>query len=106
MDGQDVGRKRRLSAARKRDLVLSLLKGADAAELGRKQGVSQAELFRWRDRFLEAGQEGLKSRREEQASGYEREIRRLQRVVGKLTLEAEILKEAAKLKKKGCARID
>jgi len=100
MDGQDGVRKRRLSAGRKGEVVLSLLRGADVAELSRKHGVSQAELFRWRDRFLEAGQEGLKSRRGERELGYEREVRRLQRAVGKLTLEAEILREAARLKKK------
>lgn len=88
MDGQDGGRKSRLSAGRKKELVLLLLKGADAAELSRKHGVSQAELFRWRDRFLVAGQEVLKARRNGWVGGHEREIRRLQRKVGELTLEA------------------
>jgi len=40
---------------RKAAVILDLLRGGDAVELARTHGLSQAQLFAWRDRFLEGG---------------------------------------------------
>ena len=87
----------RWTAKRKSDVVLELLRGAEAAQLARENGISQARLFEWRDRFLEGGRAGLKFKRRKDPR--EKEIGRLERKVGQLTLQVEILQDVARLKK-------
>jgi transposase-like protein len=89
----------RWTANRKTSVVLELLKGSNAVELARSNGISQNQLFEWRDRFLEAGKSELKLRRRKDPA--EKEIGRLERKVGQLTLQVEILQEVARLKKTG-----
>ena len=82
----------------KAEIVLALLRGADVSEVCRKNGISQSQAYVWRDSFLEGGRESLKSRRgRKDAKG--REVSRLGRKVGQLTLQLEILQEVARLKK-------
>lgn len=100
MEQQEAGRPKRLSARRKTELVIALLKGADGAELARKHGISQAELYGWRDRFVAVGKGSLEVRRARGEVSKDREIARLQRKVGELSMEVEILQRAAELKKK------
>jgi len=52
----------RWTPTRKAAVILDLLRGGDAVELARKHGLSQAQLFAWRDRFLEAGHAALWTR--------------------------------------------
>jgi transposase-like protein len=49
--------------ARKAAVAMELLCCGDAVGLARKHGLSQAELFAWRERFRERGQAALKTRR-------------------------------------------
>jgi transposase len=98
MSNPEVKNGTRWSAKRKAEVVLALLKGADVAELCRKNGISQSQLYGWRDCFLEGGTEQLKSRRGRK-DPREREISRLERKVGQLTVQMEILREVAHLKK-------
>ena len=86
---------RRWSSERKSQLVLKLLRGGDAAQLAREHGLSQAELYAWRDRFLEGGRTALKERRRREDGGQARLISTLERKVGQLTMENEILKKTA-----------
>jgi hypothetical protein len=44
-----------MSARRKQEAVLRLLRGEDLELLSRKLGVTAAELSGWRDQFLAAG---------------------------------------------------
>ena len=53
----------RWTPTRKAAVVLELLRGGEVAELARKHWLSQAQLFAWRDRFLEGGQAALRTRR-------------------------------------------
>jgi transposase-like protein len=80
----------RLTQARKTAVVLELLRGGDAMELARTYGLSQAELFSWRDRFLTAGQTALHTRRPRAELEQEQRVRALERKVGPLTLENEV----------------
>lgn len=52
-----------LDPTRKAAVVLELLRAADVVEPARRHGLSQAQLFVWRDRFLEGGQAALRIRR-------------------------------------------
>ncbi len=54
---------KRWTANRRAEVVLALLRGADVSEVCRKNGISQSEVYAWRDSILEGGQERLKSRR-------------------------------------------
>ena len=83
----------RWTPARKAAVVLELLRGGDAVEMARRHGLSQAHLFAWRDRFLEGGQGALKTRRVPREQEHERRVRELERKVGQLTLENDILKK-------------
>ena len=57
------GRGGRLSAGRKREVVLRLLRGEDLESVSRAVGITAARASHWRAQFLAAGQAGLKSRR-------------------------------------------
>src|SRR5947209_10973003 len=80
--------RRRMSARRKQDAVLRLLRGEDLELVSRELGVSAAELSGWRDRFLAGGEASLKS---PPADARDAGIGRLQAKVGELTMAAELL---------------
>lgn len=83
----------RWTPTRKAAVIVELLRGGDAVELARQHGLSQAQLFLWRDRFLEGGQAALKTRRGQVELERDRQVRELERKVGQLTLENEMLKK-------------
>jgi predicted RNase H-like nuclease (RuvC/YqgF family) len=77
-----------MSARRKQEAVLRLLRGEALELVSRELGVTAAELSGWRDRFLAGGEASLKSRL---ADARDAEIDRLQAKVGELTMTAELL---------------
>ena len=87
-DGPTPEPRRRMSARRKQEAVLRLLRGEDLELVSRELGVTAAELRGWRDRFQAGGEASLKSR---PADAREAEIGRLQAKVGELTMTAELL---------------
>lgn len=87
----------RWTLTRKAAVVLELLRGGEAVEVARKHGLSQAQLFAWRDRFLEGGQAALRTRRGQGELDRDRQVRELERKVGQLTLENEVLKKTDEL---------
>src|SRR5881628_753630 len=87
-DGPSPTRRRRMSAGRKRDAVLRLLRGEDLELVSRGLGVTAAELSGWRDAFLTAGETSMRSRL---ADARDAEIGRLKAKVGELTMTAELL---------------
>ena len=87
-DGPEPAHRRRMSARRKQDAVLRLLRGEDVELVSRVLGVTAAELSEWRDSFLAAGEASLKSR---PADERDAEIRQLKEKVGELTMSNELL---------------
>ena len=87
-DGPTPEPRRRMSARRKQETVLRLLRGEDLELISRDLAVTAAELSGWRDQFLAAGEASLKSR---PADARDAEIGRLQAKVGELTMTAELL---------------
>jgi len=83
----------RWTITRKAAVVLELLRGGDAVELARNHGLRQVRLFTERVRFLEGGQPALKARRGQIDSERERQVRELERTLGQLTVESEVLKK-------------
>src|SRR4051812_48439794 len=86
--GDGPAPRRRMSARRKQDAVLRLLRGEDLELVSRGLGVTAAELSGWRDAFLAGGEASLKSRA---ADARDAEIGRLKAKVGELTMTAELL---------------
>src|SRR5678816_2022913 len=93
-DGPAPSRRRRMSAKRKQEAVLRLLRGEDLELVSRELGVTAAELSAWREAFLAAGGASLKSR---PADARDAEIGRLEEKVGDLTMANELL--AAKIER-------
>ena len=86
--GPTPGQRRRMSAGRKREAVLRLLRGEDLELVSRELGVTAAELSGWRDAFLAAGEASMRSR---PADARDAEIGRLKEKVGELTMANELL---------------
>src|SRR3954451_22034617 len=62
-DGRpEGGREVRWSARRKQEVVLRLLRGEGLDALARETGQPAGRISAWREEFLAAGREGLKSR--------------------------------------------
>jgi hypothetical protein len=72
------------------------VKRRQAAEAGRRHGLKVAELEEWRYRFLLGAKNALRARQKEDEALREEEINRLKRKVGELTLDLDILREAAR----------
>jgi hypothetical protein len=87
-DGPAPTLRRRMSAGRKREAVVRLLRGEDLELVSRGLGVTAAELSGWRDAFLAAGEASLRSR---PADARDDEIGRLKEKVGELTMANELL---------------
>src|SRR5438128_12557523 len=92
----EASREVRWSARRKEQLVLRLLRAESLDLLARETGQPAGRIAGWREEFLEAGREGLKSRPGPEG---DRRVVDAQRKVGELQLEVDILR--ALLEKKG-----
>jgi hypothetical protein len=82
------GRERRITAGRKRDAVLRLLRGEPLEIVARELAVTAADLSAWRDAFLEAGAASLKSQARD---GRDEKIDRLQSKLGEVLMDNELL---------------
>ena len=83
------GRERRMTAGRKRDAVLRLLRGEPLEMVARELAVTAADLSAWREAFLEAGAASLKARDRDDR---DETIDRLRTKVGELTMDGELLR--------------
>ena len=81
-------RERRMTAGRKRDAVLRLLRGEPLEIVARELGVTAADLSAWREAFLEAGAASLKARPRDDR---DEKIDRLQSKLGEVLMENELL---------------
>lgn len=77
-----------MTAGRKRDAVLRVLRGEPREIVARELAVTAADLGGWRDAFLEAGAASLKSRARDDRDAT---IDRLQTKVGALAMDTELL---------------
>lgn len=81
----------------KLEIVMKGLRGtAKLGEICREHKVSEAMCYKWRDRFLEAGKKGLERKNAAASAEIEdaqRKIREYERIIGKLTVQNEILKK-------------
>ena len=98
----EVQRRRRFSI---RDKLIAVREsnepGMSVSYVARKYGISPSLLFNWRRRMAEGGKQAIESDDDVVAAGEVRELKRrireLERVLGKKTLENEILRDAVEL---------
>ena len=98
-----MGRKSELSPVERRDIVLMMLRKEEPiTTLGRRYGVSETTLHRWREDFLSAGETALAYGRGKKANAQAAEIERLRKelarrdqVIGEITIANRILKKNA-----------
>lgn len=88
---------KRWTAKRRVALVLEILRGeTTTAEAARRHGLTVAEIEQWKERFLGGAENALRSRPLDDEALKDQEIKRLQRKVGELVMDIDILKEASK----------
>ena len=97
-----VERRRRWSTAEKVRLVEEAMQpGRSVSYVARKAGVSPSLLFAWKRRMLDGGAVAVQADDDVVAATklreLEKRVRELERMLGKKTMEAEILKEALDL---------
>ena len=96
-----IQRRRRYSLDQKLAVLAEASQpGMSISYVARRHGISPSLLFGWRRRMTEGGKEAVRADDEVVASAevraLEKRIRELERVLGKKTLENEILREAVK----------
>jgi transposase len=96
-----VQRRRRWTAEEKRIIVQeTFLPGMNISITARKHGINPSQLFLWRRLMEEGALEGIRSGEgvisKSEVKDLQRRVRDLERLLGKKTLENEILKEAVK----------
>lgn len=97
-----VQRRRRCTTAEKVRLVEEAMQpGISVSYVARRAGIAPRQLFAWKRRMLEGGATGVQADDDVVGAGRVRELekrmRDLERMLGKKTMEVEILKEALDL---------
>ena len=97
-----IQRRRRYSLDQKLTVLAEAAQpGMSISYVARRHGISPSLLFGWRRRMTEGGKEAVRVDDEVVGSAevraLEKRIRELERVLGKKTLENEILREALKI---------
>ena len=102
-----VARRRRFTAEQKMAIIAETMQpGVSMRYVARRHGLSPSLVFRWRRLMSEGGQEAVRADDDvvpaSEARRLEEKVRELERLLGRKTMEVEILKEAldlARLKK-------
>lgn len=91
------------TAEEKMAIVLEGLKEVrSVAEISREHQISQSQYYKWRDRFLESGKQGLvNSNGNGVENRYKGEIERLQKIIGKQTIIIDVIKKTEELFPRG-----
>ena len=75
--------------------------GMSVSYVARKHGISASLLFKWRKLFREGAFTAINANEPvvalSEVKGLKKQVRELQRLLGKKTMEAEILKEAVEI---------
>jgi transposase len=91
-----IQRRRRYTAEQKMAFVQEASQpGMTISYVARRHGIAPSLIFGWRRRMSEGGKEAIRA--DDEVVALQRQVRELQRVLGKKTLENEILREAVKV---------
>jgi transposase len=97
-----VERRRRWSLDEKRSIVQeTYLSGMSLSLVARKYGINPSQLFTWRRLMEEGAAEGIRAAEgvvpKSRVRELEKRIHELERILGRKTVENEILRDAVKL---------
>lgn len=67
-----------------------------AQEAARKHGLTVAEIEDWRERFLLAAENALRSRPKDEEALKDERIKKLERKIGEMVLDMDILREGVR----------
>ena len=85
---------RKLSTEEKMAIILEGLRHEKSiSQICKEHGISQAQYYKWRDKFLEGVKEGLGNGKKSKVKQLEDKIDELERVIGKQTIVIETLKK-------------
>lgn len=94
-----MGKKSELNVAQRAQLVMRLLsKEEPAAQIARRAGISEQTLYRWREEFIQGGEQALSSGAAEAVQAKEKarleaQLADRDQVIGELTIANRILKK-------------
>ena len=92
-----MAKRRRFTAQFKAEVVLEALRGESSqAELCRRYNLSETQISTWKQQGIEILMSGFATQNKQSSEAAKR-IAELERLVGRLTLEAEIQKKATTL---------
>ncbi len=101
---QTVAKKRWTPAQKLRIVEESMQPGNSASGVARQHGVSPALLYKWRKLMLEGGAAAVEADEQvvsmSEVTALKKRIAELERVLGKKTLENDILKAAVEIARK------
>jgi len=90
-------KRRNWSADEKLAIVLEGIKEKrSVSEICQEHQISQGLYYRWRDKFFDGGKKALTNNYKD-TNSYDTEIDNLQKIIGKQTIQIEILKKTAEL---------
>ncbi len=89
-----MAKKKRRMAGTKEQVVLRLLRGEDMETVSRETGFQLHELAQWRERYMKAGREGLKTRPGDPVSV---ELQQAKMLIAQQALELELVKKSRAL---------
>ena len=81
-------KRRRITANMKQEIVLRMLRGEALDILSRELDIPAEKLSRWRETFIQAGIEGLKTKPNSPEAN---ENRMLKQIIGEKSVEIELL---------------
>jgi transposase-like protein len=88
-------KRRTYSADFKLDTVMEGIRGEKSvAQICRERGIKDVLYYKWRDIFIERAAEIFESQKNTAQKEKEERVAELERMIGKLALENEILKKA------------
>src|SRR3954469_17301513 len=101
----DTRKYRKFTAQQKTEIVLASLRGPKTiAELCREHDIADSLLRKWRERCLPAGAERLSGKAERtEADELRRQVSRLERALGRKTMEVEVAGELLRGWEGACA---
>ena len=92
-----MAKRRRFTAQFKAEVVLEALRGESSqAELCRRYNLSETQISTWKQQGIEILMSGFATQNKQSSESAKR-IAELERLVGRLTLDAEIQKKATTL---------
>ena len=76
-----------LTASKKKEIILKVLRGEDIELLSREYEVTVADISTWRDTFIESGSNGFKRKPDTT------KFKEAERIIGHLQMELELIKK-------------